>query len=95
MGYGSYSASDWSRLKSSRNLSDTQSVNEIFQRRACNPKFDPKFIGTRECFDSEDHPNTTPIVVGLDRVMKKIFVNEDWPAEEWSNDDWAEEELDS
>lgn len=35
------------------------------------------------------------IVVGLDRVMKKIFVNEDWPAEEWSNDDWAEEELDS
>ena len=35
------------------------------------------------------------IVVGFDRVMKKIFVNEDWPAEEWSNDDWAEEELDS
>jgi hypothetical protein len=35
------------------------------------------------------------IVVGLDRVMKKIFVNEDWPAEEWSNDDWAEEDLDS
>ena len=35
------------------------------------------------------------IVVGLDRVMKKIFVNEDWPAEEWSNDDWAEGELDS
>ena len=35
------------------------------------------------------------LVVGLDRVMKKIFVNEDWPAEEWSNDDWAEEELDS
>ena len=35
------------------------------------------------------------IVVGLDRVMKKIFVNEDWPAEEWSNDDWADEELDS
>ena len=66
MGYGSYSASDWSRLKSSRNLSDTQSVDEIFQRRACNPKFDPKYIGTRECFDSEEHPNTTPIVVGLD-----------------------------
>ena len=31
----------------------------------------------------------------VDRVMKKIVVNEDWPAEEWSNDDWAEEELDS
>ena len=66
MGYGSYSASDWSKLKSSRNLSNTQSVDEIFQRRSCNPKFDPRFIGKRECFDSNDHPNTTPIVVGLD-----------------------------
>lgn len=66
MGYGSYSASDWSKLKSSRNLSNTQSVDEIFQRRSCNPKFDPRFIGKRECFDSDDHPNTTPIVVGLD-----------------------------
>lgn len=66
MGFGSYSASDWSKLKSSRNLSNTQSVEEIFKRTACNPKFDPQFIGTRECFDSKEHPNTTPIVVGLD-----------------------------
>ncbi len=66
MGYGSYTASDWSKLKSSRKLSKEQSVNEVFKRTECNPKFDPRFIGTRECFDSEDHPNTTPIVVGLD-----------------------------
>ncbi len=66
MGYGSYSASDWKKLKTSRNLSNTQSVQEVFKRKKCNPKFDPKFIGTRECFDSTDHPNTTPIVVGLD-----------------------------
>lgn len=66
MGYGSYSASDWNKLKSSRQLSNTQSVNEVFKNTQCNPKFDPKFIGTRECFDSDDHPNTTPIVVGLD-----------------------------
>lgn len=66
MGYGSYTASDWNKLKSSRNLSKQQNVNEVFQSKQCNPKFDPKFIGVRECFDSEDHPNTTPIVVGLD-----------------------------
>lgn len=66
MGYGSYSAADWSKLKSSRQLSNTQSVQEVFKNLRCNPKFDPKFIETRECFDSEDHPNTTPIVVGLD-----------------------------
>ena len=66
MGYGSYSASDWKKLKESRQLNKGQSVEEVFTRRSCDPKFDPKYIGTRECFDSEDHPNTTPIVVGLD-----------------------------
>ncbi|MCQ2515082.1 MAG: hypothetical protein MJ089_08370 [Ruminococcus sp.] len=66
MGYGSYSASDWNKLKSSRKLSNDQSVEEVFKNTSCNPKFDPKYIGTRECFDSADHPNTTPIVVGLD-----------------------------
>ncbi|MGF6376118.1 hypothetical protein M2140_001188 [Clostridiales Family XIII bacterium PM5-7] len=35
----------------------------------------------------------TTLVVGMDRVLKKIFVNEDWPNEEWSTDDWAEEDL--
>ena len=66
MGYGSYSASDWQKLKTSRKLSSDRDVHEIFKRTSCNPKFDPRFIGTRECFDSEDHPNSTPIVVGLD-----------------------------
>lgn len=66
MGYGSYSAADWSKLKSSRSLSSAKHESEVFKNTSCNPKFDPKFIGTRECFDSEDHPNTTPIVVGLD-----------------------------
>ena len=37
----------------------------------------------------------TPVVVGIDRVMKKIFVDEKWPDEEWSSDDWAEEDLDN
>ena len=36
----------------------------------------------------------TAIIVGVDRVIKKIFVNEELPDEEWSSDDWADEELD-
>lgn len=66
MGYGSYSAKDWAKLKASKKLSANQSVEEVFQNQKCNPKMDPKFIQTRECFDSTDHPHTTPIVVGLD-----------------------------
>ena len=37
----------------------------------------------------------TTVVLGVDRVMKKVFVNEDWPDEEWSADDWAEEDLEN
>ena len=66
MGYGSYSASDWAKLKQSRNLEEKHNATEIYTRTFCNPKFDPRYIGTRECFDSEDHPHSTPIVVGLD-----------------------------
>ena len=66
MGYGSYSAADWSKLKTSRQLSNTNSVGEVFKRKSCDPKYDPRYIGTRECFDSDDHPSSTPIVVGLD-----------------------------
>ena len=33
------------------------------------------------------------LVIGMDQVMKRIFVNEDWPDEEWSSDDWAGEDL--
>ena len=37
MGYGSYSASDWQKLKSSRKLSNGQRVEEVFTRRECDP----------------------------------------------------------
>lgn len=66
MGYGSYTASDWTKLKTSRQLTEKQNVEEVFVKKGCDPRFNPRHIGTRECFDSEDHPHTTPIVVGLD-----------------------------
>ncbi len=66
MGHGSYTASDWAKLKTSRQLTEKQNVEEVFVKKDCDPRFNPRHIGTRECFDSEDHPHTTPIVVGLD-----------------------------
>ncbi len=66
MGFGSYKASDWSKLKQSKKMDQTQSETEIFTRRSMNPKFDPRYIDKREARDSEDHPNSTPIILGLD-----------------------------
>ena len=33
------------------------------------------------------------LVVGMDQIMKRIFVNDSWPNKEWSSDDWAGEDL--
>lgn len=65
MGCGSYSADDWSKLRKSRSL-DKSSTNEIFKARSINPKYDPKFIQMREAHDSEEHPESTPIAIGVD-----------------------------
>lgn len=66
MGYGSYTASDWSKLKASRPSLATGSANQIFTNCEMNPKFDPRFIEKREARDSEEHPNSTPLLIGVD-----------------------------
>lgn len=37
----------------------------------------------------------TTLVVGVDQIMKKFFVNDKWEQEEWSKDDWADEDLEN
>ena len=66
MGRGSYTAADWNRLKNSRNIAHAASETEIFKSTSCDQRFDPKFIQTREARDSEDHPESLPIIIGLD-----------------------------
>ena len=33
------------------------------------------------------------LVVGLDKLMKRIFVSDTWPQEDLSDNDWAGEDL--
>ena len=33
------------------------------------------------------------LVIGMNQIMKKIFVNDSWPEVDWTKDDWAQEEL--
>ena len=66
MGHGSYKSADWSKHKSSRRITESSRTDNIFEKHKLDPKFDPKFIGFRESRDSDDHPDSTPIILGLD-----------------------------
>ncbi len=66
MGHGSYTSADWTRLKSSRRISEATHSSNIFEKSSLDPRFDPKFIACRESRDSDDHPDSTPIIIGLD-----------------------------
>lgn len=35
----------------------------------------------------------TTLVIGMNQIMKRIFVNDSWPEVDWTKDDWAQEEL--
>ena len=66
MGHGSYTASDWSKLKKSRSLDTKTSASQIFTQNKMLDKFNPRFVNKRESRDSEEHANSTPIAIGVD-----------------------------
>ncbi len=66
MGHGSYTSSDWVKLKESSGITTTSRANDLFKNREMDPKFNPKFIENRLSLDSEEHPDSTPIIIGLD-----------------------------
>lgn len=66
MGRGSYNAADWNRLKGSRGISASSTADDIFSKNKANEKYLPQFINMRESRDSEDSPESTPIIIGFD-----------------------------
>lgn len=66
MGHGSYTSADWERLKVSAKITEKSNERDLFRKKSMDPRFDPKFIHMREARDSEEHPDSTPIILGLD-----------------------------
>ena len=66
MGGGSYTAHDWDKLRESRSITRESRENDLFKTREMLEKFNPKFINMREARDNDEHPNSTPIAIGLD-----------------------------
>jgi hypothetical protein len=63
MGTSSWDPTAWSSYAA---RTATRSTKAIFARRTIDPALDPARIKLREARDSVAHPNSTPIIVGLD-----------------------------
>ena len=71
MGGGSWTTSAYKNyVKSTRGIDtdsiNTASVNQFYTARSIDPALDPKGVKIRECRDSEEHPNTIPVILALD-----------------------------
>lgn len=65
MGGGFYSSERTSMRSVSKGYA-SKSAGEIFQQRNINSAMDPYGVTVRESLDSDEHPNTTPIIIALD-----------------------------
>lgn len=77
MGFGSYRSSDWSKLKESASITASASADQIFKKRSMDERFDPRYIERREALDSPEHPESTPIMIGLDVTGSMGYLSEE------------------
>ena len=67
MGRGSYTASDWTSLRSSKGFNNASTTyKDIFRNQCADSKFDSRYAGIREARDNEDSPMSVPVIIGFD-----------------------------
>ncbi|MBR5723007.1 MAG: hypothetical protein IKX57_05205 [Oscillospiraceae bacterium] len=74
MGHGSYTASDWNKLRSS--FGAQKKASDIFRAEA--PQTAASLRGVfREARDNEDSPMSTPVIIGLDVTASMGYLAEE------------------
>ena len=63
--YVSYSVGIGRSTTTDGTLSNYYTAQDLFQARTLDPALNPRNV-TRECRDSEEHPNTVPVILALD-----------------------------
>ena len=66
MGCGTFTSSDWSNYTTSRGITNQSTYSSIYKSSSMKDSLNPKDITYRESCDSIDHPNSTPIILGID-----------------------------
>lgn len=66
MGCGTFTSRDWSSYTASRGYTARSTVSDMYKSTSVKPTMEPVGVTYRESCDSDEHPNSTPIVLGLD-----------------------------
>ena len=77
MGHGSYRSSDWSKLKSSRNITSSSTVSDLYKSKEMPSWLNPYGMKYRESCDSMDNPASTAIIIGLDATGSMGYLSEE------------------
>ena len=66
MGCGAWSSRDWDAYKTKSKVDSATSVHEVYTSNRIKESMNPHGLRVRESRDSAEHPNSSPIILGLD-----------------------------
>lgn len=66
MGCGTFTSKDWNNYTTSKGITAQSSYSSIYKSNSMKDSLNPKGVTYRESCDSTDHPNSTPIILGID-----------------------------